>query len=528
MNICDAMRDSRWFGPSFDPPDSWRLWSVILSAAFALGLTRQERRLFAMVAGNRKPPKRAVSELWCIAGRRSGKTRVAALVAAWAAAGIDHSAYLAPGERAIVLLVAVDRRQAAIALRYTKELFNDASALRDLVEVERAESIDLCNSVTIEVVTNSFRSVRGRTICAAIFDETAFWRSDESSNPDSEVYEAVVPGLATVPGSMLIGITSPYSRRGLAYAKWKDSFARDDDDVLVVQAESRTLNPTLPARVVEAALKRDATAASAEWLAQWRSDLEAFVSREVVEACTAVGRHEIARLDGVRYHAFCDPAGGSGQDAMTMAIAHCERRDSVTVGVLDCLRSRRPPFSPDDVCREFADTLKSYGLSTVRGDRYAACWPVERFRSHGIYYKPAELTKSAIYLETLPMLNAHRLELLDHPVLIAELCGLERRTARGGKDSVDHAPRSHDDQINGALGALLGAVQRMPARDGCLKPVLAGPLLSAAHFPDIATLPGISASEIERLDLNVSPAPFHPEDMPATFWKDSDIYGSPF
>ena len=36
---------------------------------------------------------------------------------------------------------------------------------------------------------------------------------------------------------------------------------------------------------------------------------------------------------------------------------------------------------------------------------------------------------------------------------LAQLCGLERRTARGGRDSIDHAPGGHDDLANAVAGA---------------------------------------------------------------------------
>jgi hypothetical protein len=57
----------------------------------------------------------------------------------------------------------------------------------------------------------------------------------------------------------------------------------------------------------------------------------------------------------------------------------------------------------------------------------------------------------------LPLLNAGggHVELLDLPKLRAQLCGLERKTARGGRDSVDHAPRQHDDVSNAVCGAIL-------------------------------------------------------------------------
>jgi hypothetical protein len=52
--------------------------------------------------------------------------------------------------------------------------------------------------------------------------------------------------------------------------------------------------------------------------------------------------------------------------------------------------------------------------------------------------------------------------LLDLPRLTAELCGLERRTARGGKDSIDHAPGAHDDTANSVAGAALLAIGARP------------------------------------------------------------------
>ena len=38
------------------------------------------------------------------------------------------------------------------------------------------------------------------------------------------------------------------------------------------------------------------------------------------------------------------------------------------------------------------------------------------------------------------------------PRLAAQLCSLERRTARGGKDSIDHPPGGHDDLANAVAG----------------------------------------------------------------------------
>jgi hypothetical protein len=56
-------------------------------------------------------------------------------------------------------------------------------------------------------------AVRGRTVAAALLDEVAFWRSEESANPDAEVLAALRPSMLTIPNSPLLAISTPYSRR---------------------------------------------------------------------------------------------------------------------------------------------------------------------------------------------------------------------------------------------------------------------------------------------------------------------------
>lgn len=444
-----AIRDPNLLGSAF-AGRSWRRWHSVLKAASGEALGKNELVRFRAVA-ERDPPSQQVRELWVIAGRRSGKDSIASAIATTAAFG-DYAQYLRPGERASVLCLAVDRDQARIVLRYIRGYFATNPLLTPMVERETENGLELSNNVEIIVATNSFRAVRGRTIVVVILDECAFWRDESSANPDEEVYAALLPSLVTLPGAMLIGISTPYRRAGLLFQKWRDYYGQPDPDVLVVKGPSTAFNPTLPTEIIEKALARDAEAASAEWLAEWRSDLADFVDRAVVERLVPPGRSELPPMHGNSYVGFCDPSGGSA-DSMTLAIAHREPRNHHAV--LDCIRERRPPFSPDDVVREFATTLKSYGIITITGDRYAAGWPVERFAVHGIKYEPAEKPKSDIYVSFLPILNSGQCELLDHPRLISQLCSLERRSARSGKDSIDHPSGGHDDLANAAAGALL-------------------------------------------------------------------------
>jgi hypothetical protein len=70
---------------------------------------------------------------------------------------------------------------------------------------------------------------------------------------------------------------------------------------------------------------------------------------------------------------------------------------------------------------------------------------------------PSAKPKSDLYLELGPNVLSRRVELLDHPRLIAQLAALERRTGRGGRDTVDHpaTAHAHDDVANGAALVLV-------------------------------------------------------------------------
>jgi hypothetical protein len=171
----------------------------------------------------------------------------------------------------------------------------------------------------------------------------------------------------------------------------------------------------------------------------------------VLEACTADGVFEIAPLPDVRYVAFVDPSGGSS-DSFTMAISH---REPDRVILLDCIRETRAPFAPEAIVEDFCKTLATYRVGKVHGDRYAGMWPREQFLKRKVEYAPSERVKSDLYRDMLPLLNSGRVQLLDNRRLISQLHGLERRTARGGKDSIDHGPGRHDDVANAAAGALV-------------------------------------------------------------------------
>ena len=449
LTIRQAIADERLFSRWFEPAESWLAWVAFLTALFGLPMTDAERDIYQRHTGRQVAPSEPVREGWLIVGRRGGKSFIAGLVAVFVSCFRSYDNVLAPGERGTLMVLAADRRQARTVFRYIDGLITGVPMLERMVESRTAESIHLNNRISIEVHTASFRAVRGYTLIGVIADEVAFWRDDSSTNPDAEIIAAVRPGMATVPGALLLGISSPYSRRGALFEAHRKHYGQGGDPVLVWQAPTAAMNPSVDPEVIRRAYEEDEASASAEYGAEFRRDIEGFVAREAVDAVVVPERRELPHVEDVSYFAFTDPSGGSS-DSMTLAVAHREGNSAV----LDLVREVRPPFSPEAVVEEFAETLRRYRVSQVRGDRYGAEWVAEQFRKVGITYRPAEKAKSDIYREFLPAINSQTVELLDHPKLISQLCALERRTARGGRDSIDHPPSGHDDVVNAAAGAV--------------------------------------------------------------------------
>jgi len=477
VSIIDVCRHERLFKPWFRDSETWAAWFVFLKAMFGLPMDDGERAIFTRCTARAEPPVGGSNEAWLIVGRRGGKSIILATIAVYLACFREWRQHLSPGERGSIMILATDRRQARVIYRYVRALLLNVPALAAFVDREDQEAIELNNGIAIEIMTATFRSVRGYTVIAALLDEAAFWRSDDSANPDTEVLAALRPAMATIPNATLLVASSPYAKRGILYDAYRRHYGRDDSQVLVWQAATREMNPTVPQAVIDEATERDPANAAAEYGAEFRSDIETFIAREVVDAAVVPGRHELPPMRAAAYLAFADPSGGSA-DSMTLAIAHAEGERAV----LDAVRERRPPFSPEDVVREFATLLATYRVSTVVGDRYGGEWPAERFREHGITYEPAERPKSDIYREVLPILNSGRAELLDLPRLTTQLCGLERRTARGGRDSIDHAPGAHDDLANAVAGALVRAVGGADAMAVWLKLARNLPPLPPGHW----------------------------------------------
>jgi hypothetical protein len=198
ITASEALASPKLFAPFF-VGQSWDTWRAVIKAMFGEPLNAAELALFRAVA-ERDPPTAPVREMAVVAGRGAGKDSIATVIAAVMAVNYDPRR-LRPGERAVIMLLAVDREQAKIAFNYLAALFREVRALAKLVRRVTDDSIELGNNVDVEVHTNSFRSVRGRSLLCVICDEVAFWAPRTRKTPTARLSPRCSPASAASPAA---------------------------------------------------------------------------------------------------------------------------------------------------------------------------------------------------------------------------------------------------------------------------------------------------------------------------------------
>ena len=321
ISVDAALRDRQLLGAALGDLASWRTWSIALKGAFGLPLNDAERTIFDAIAGGRTPPARRVRELWAVAGRRSGKTRMAAAISVHIGAIEQHT--LAPGEVGYVLLLAASRSQARVAFDYVCGFLDASPILRQQILGITSEEVRLKDNVVIAVHAGSYRTIRGRTLLAVVADETSFWRDETSAQPDVEVF----PCLRASTRRQRRHLDRHQHRlpqNRLALSEMARSFRRRRRRCAGGAGPSSQFNSSLDLGMIERATSSDPEAAESEWGGGFRGDIDAFLSDHVIETCdrpwSAAG---IAASLWHQLHGFVDPTGGR-HDAFTLCIGHKE------------------------------------------------------------------------------------------------------------------------------------------------------------------------------------------------------------
>jgi hypothetical protein len=268
-------------GPTFRPH------RILLTAAFGEELTDDERIIFKQFTDRDHEPNERVREFAVVAGRRTGKTSGLMSSAATYIAGLcDFSDVLKPAEIGTFLCLAQDQRVARQMLSYIEDNFMRSKMLKSRFVRRTTDIIELRNNIQIEVRPANSARLRGATYIGVSADELAHWHTDDGyANPDTQVLGAVRPAMLTTQG-MLFMASSPWGRRGVLWDTFNKNFGpKGKPSILVARGTTVQFNPNISQEIIDAELERDPELNSAEYLAEFRSDLEAYVRLEAVEAC---------------------------------------------------------------------------------------------------------------------------------------------------------------------------------------------------------------------------------------------------
>jgi len=479
FDIVKAVEDPQLFKPFFRGDlRTWKSWLTFFKVLSGrTDLDAGEMALFQQCTGLDELPQEDIKEVYLIIGRRGGKSTVTALLAVIYALWGGWEKYLAPGETANAFIIATNKQQAGIIKRYVSAILA-MPPFKRLVKKELSEEIMLHNGVNIAIKPASWRSSRGFSVGLLCMEELAFWRFESDSETcDKEIYTAIKPGMTTIKNSLVVGLSTPFTRQGLLWQKYRDHFGKPGP-VLIWRAPTWTMNQTM----TRAELERDfleglgESEFDAEYGANFRSDLESWMPHDLYEAAVDPISHR-PPVSGIVYVGFCDPAEGlrKGGDSMTFAVAHMARPDGdppafegldegedQRVYFLDKVVEFRPPFNPEAVISEISRVCEEYDISTVHQDRHALAWIASDFQKHGVAVQVSKLNKSQIYEHFGIAVGRGRVRLIENDRMRRQALGLQRYLKSGGLVKIDHLSGRHDDVINAAAGAVTLLSTREP------------------------------------------------------------------
>jgi hypothetical protein len=257
-------------------------------------------------------------ELILVLGRRAGKSELSAIFAAYELykllyRGFPQSYYGMPSASEIrVLCVANDKEQASIvfgsmqghleSVDYFKESVANTTQtfLKFRTEHDKKKfGSDGKASISATFKSSIAKGLRGRGVICAILDEIAFFVDNGKSSAE-RVYKAIYPSLAqfapkdpknrhvpiTLPdgsqadteGRMIL-ISSPDAKDGFFFRQYQKAMSKSQgsENMLVIQAPTWEVNPTLPLSYYEQEYHKDPTAFMTEHGAEFSDRVRGWI-----------------------------------------------------------------------------------------------------------------------------------------------------------------------------------------------------------------------------------------------------------
>jgi hypothetical protein len=391
-------------------------------------------------------------------GRRSGKGRMAAVVAVFEATvnAPAHLAAVPSGERISIVVVATSQAQARIVHRYIRS-FLEAPALAPLVVRDVEDEIELSSGISIVTLPCSGRSTRGQAVAVLVMDEAAwFIDSDGSPLAAEEIWQALAPATAQFPAGRVLVLSTPRWSSGWFADLCTRAASGAFPDMRAWHATTAEMNPRIPSSFLAGERDKDPDAYRREYEAEFDSGIGAVFDADLLRAAVRPGPDVKPPRSDATYVVAVDPAFTG--DAFGLLVGH---RDGDQV-VVDLVRgwhgSRKTPVAIDPTLDEITAISEAYGRAAVVIDQFAAEAIRQGLADRGVTVlaRPwSNETKIDAVAAVRRCLYAGALELPDHPTLLAELVGLEQHLLPSGRPRIAAAGGGHDDYAMSLMALVL-------------------------------------------------------------------------
>ena len=248
------------------------------------------------------------------AGRRGGKSRIAAAVALWQLLlRPELDPYLPPFESRLALCIANSEAQAAILLEH-------AAALAKASPVLRGELLDELQSELafrggrLRVLPCSARTARGLGAAIVVLDEFGHFLTDaEGPRAAARVWAAVRPAVAAFGSEgKVIALSTPGDDGGLFEQLHAKAASGELENAIAFTATTREMNPGIEEAFLAGELAAlGPSTFSREYEGKFIAGGSAFFDPDELLACIP-NRREALPEDGIGWMLAIDPSSGGG------------------------------------------------------------------------------------------------------------------------------------------------------------------------------------------------------------------------
>ncbi len=417
-----------------------------------------ESETSARIFGGRFPvPSGCRDVVVAVCGARAGKSYV--LIALRLLHGLFvrdlHS--LAPGQKAISLVVAPDMRLVKEVIGYARGALQSHPRLAELIEGDTEHSLTVRRPIDGRLVslealpaTRGGGAVRGRSLIDAALDETAFFGNEDYAVSDVNLFKAIGPRV--LKGGQIIVASTPWGEDGLLYSMFKENYGHPIT-ALAAHAPTLMMHDTPEKRgYVERERLRDPDNARREFDAQFMTSGtgQFFDSNAIKGAVQDYGD----TYRNPRYRYACGIDLGFKSDSSALVVVEFDSNHYRVVRVEELKPGPDRPLQPSEVVATFAGIAKEFGLAHVISDGHYREAIAEHLQTHSLSLIDApqgQTGKVESYARARAVLHEGRCILPDHPRLLSQLRAVVSKPTPGGGLSIS-SPRKpgggHGDLVS--------------------------------------------------------------------------------